>query len=67
MRAVGLLPPWLPLPDRGGKRAGAGQCFQALLAEISKLGLDLAAHLTEGVFGDADPTGFRYAFKPGCM
>ena len=39
--------------------------FEALLTHIGKLGLDLAAHLPEGVFGDADPTGLGDAFEPG--
>ena len=37
--------------------------FEALLTHIGKLGLDLAAHLPEGVFGDADPIGLGYAFE----
>jgi len=39
--------------------------FEALLTHIGKLGLDLAAHLPEGVFGNANPIGLGHPLQPG--
>jgi hypothetical protein len=39
--------------------------FRLCSPRSAKLGLDLAAHLPEGVFGDADPIGLGDAFEPG--
>jgi len=41
-----------------------GDVFEALLAEIGKLGLDLAAHLPKSVIGNADAAGLGNAFEP---
>jgi hypothetical protein len=38
--------------------------LQALLADVGKLGLDLAAHLAKGVLRDADAAGFSDTFEP---
>src|SRR5262249_3195823 len=38
--------------------------LKRLLAEISKLCPDLAAHLAKSVLGDADPAGLADAFQP---
>jgi hypothetical protein len=35
-----------------------------LIAVISKIYVDFAAHLPECIIGDADATGFGYAFEP---
>ena len=37
--------------------------LEALLAEVVKLGIDFAAHLTEGVLRDADAAGFGDPFE----
>ena len=39
--------------------------LEARLADIGKLGPDLAAHLAEGIFRDPDPVGFGDAFETG--
>src|SRR6516165_7462721 len=39
--------------------------FEALLTHIGKLGLDLAAHLPEGVFGNTNPIGLGHPLQPG--
>ena len=39
--------------------------FRLCSPRSAKLGLDLAAHLPEGVFGEADATGLGDAFEPG--
>jgi hypothetical protein len=41
-----------------------GDVFEALLADIGKLGLDLAPHLAKSVFGDADAARLGQAFEP---
>jgi hypothetical protein len=38
--------------------------FQALLADVGKLSLDLAAHLAKGVIGNADAAGFGDPLQP---
>ena len=42
----------------------AGDVFQALLADIGKLGLDLAAHLPECIIGDANAAGSGDPLQP---
>jgi len=39
--------------------------FEALLADIGELGVDLAAHLAESIVRKADPAGLGDAFEPG--
>jgi hypothetical protein len=45
-------------------RQRSGDVLQALLADVFEFGVDLAAHLAERVFRDADAAGLGNALEP---